>query len=286
MSLQGLQPGVPIVNAQGTPTPEFLIYMQQITTGLANSSGASMPAPSPVNIYEDYTGALLSGQLPATVIVQRLLNGVDVSAKCRWFLSTVSGSITATIDQTGLVTITALASSSVLQVKSVRDGVTLYCNVTANVVVGNPPFTGSGGASSSITTFNSTNSTSYSSPITTSDLSVTVGSSGIVDLSAPLTVQTALTAAGTYPVWGKWQWNNAGTWTDVAAEVESSPPCTITAYPPNGNLGEGAGRLSVSASKSGLTAGSTQAFRLMARNDATTGTRAMNFSGTASAVPR
>src|SRR5690348_5857090 len=152
MTLPTLNAGTPIVDATGAPTPGFIVLWQQVVQGLSNTSGASMPAPGPVAIYADYTGSFLTGQLPRTVAVQRFLNGDDVSTRTRWFLSTVSGTITAAIDQTGVITITALGNNSVLQVKSVRDGVTLTCNLVVNKTVGSPPTTGSGGTGTPVST--------------------------------------------------------------------------------------------------------------------------------------
>lgn len=276
-SLPALQAGVPIVDQTGSPTQFFLTYLQQITSGLSNSSGASMPAPSPVTIYYDYSGTTTT-DLPYPVRVQRFLNGDDVSAKSRWFLSAVSGTITATIDQTGIVTITALGVSSVLQVKSVRDGVTLTCNLTVNKSLGGAPSGGGSGAVNT-STFNSINSTVYAQ--ITTDLTVTVGSSGTVTLNAPLTVTTdRVSPIGTFAVFGKWQWFNGSSWVDVATEVQSSPDCDVEYEPP---YVVDPGSLTVNTAQTGLTVGSSQKFHLMARKDA--GTRTMYFNGTASVIP-
>lgn len=279
MTLPALQAGVPIVDSNGSPTQFFMTYMQQVSTGLANTSGASMPTPAPISIIADYTGTYVTGQLPKILQIQRFSGGDDVSARSRWFLSTVSGTISASIDQMGVLTITSLGTSSVLQVKSVRDGVTLTCNVVVNRVIGSAP-----SSSSSVSTFSSINSTSHS-PIT-AEITVTVGSSGTVSLSAPLSIQTAQAApTGFFPVFGKWQWWDGATWQDVAAEVQSSPDCDVTSEPDGVGLFYSVdyGYIAVNTSKSGLTVGSSQKFRLEARNGS--GTRVMTFSGTASATP-
>jgi hypothetical protein len=282
VSYQGLTPGVPIVDTTGAPTPAFIVYMQQVTSGISNSSGASMPTPSPVSIYADYTGAYLTGQLPRTIPVQRFLNGDDVSTRTRWFLSTLSGSITATIDQTGVIAITALGSSSVLQVQSNRDKVTLTCNVTVNRVVGTPPtISNSGGTDVSTTSFNTINSSVYAA--ITDPLTVTVGSSGTVTLNAPLNVTTAATSpAATIAVFGKWQWLNGATWTDVGTEIQSDPDCQVE-FAGQKTFQTDDGVLTVNQSQSGLTVGASVQFRLMARTGGST--RTMIFTGTASAIP-
>lgn len=276
-----LQSGVPIVDQSGSPTQFFLTYMQQLSSGLSNSSGASMPAPPAVVINYDYSGTTTT-DLPKLVKVQRFLSGDDVSAKCRWFLSTVSGTITATIDQTGVITITALGVDSVLQAKSVRDGLTLTCNVTVTKNTGAVPSSGSGGsATSSVSSF--TGIFAATDAAITSELTVTVGATGTVTLNAPLTVSTAQSGpVARYRVWGHWEWWDGATWQVVTAEVQSSPDCSVEADSP-GYYVVNTGSLTVNTSRTGLTVGSSQKFRLMARNNS--GTRFMTFSGTASAIP-
>jgi hypothetical protein len=270
------------VDTTGSPTPAFITLMQNVTQGLSNASNASMPAPATVNLFADYTGAYLTGQLPRVVQVQRFSGSTDVSAKTRWFLTVDSGTISATIDQMGIITITSLTTNSVLLVKSVRDGVTLTCNVSVNRVEGQTPGTTSGVQSA--TTFNDVNSTTHS-PIT-AELTVTVGGSGNVSLAAPLTVSTGQYApVGTFPVFGKWQWFDGALWQDVAAEVQSSPDCYVNSEPDGSGVfyDVNNGRLTVNTTKTGLTVGSSQKFRLEARNGS--GTRTMTFTGTASATP-
>jgi hypothetical protein len=272
-----------IVDPTGRPTPAFLQMLSKLNT----SANDSMPAPSPLNIQADYTGAFLAGELPATVQLQRLSNGADVSGLSTWSMAVVSGTITATISA-GVITVTALGSlSAMLQVRSMRNGVALYDMVSVNKVIGATPLTGSGGsASSSATTFSSISSTT---PVAiTSQLSVTVGSSGIVALSAPLSVSTSRSAPdGDYPVFGRW-WNvGSSSWVDVA--VQSNPDCVVSAttedtVPPTTFYAVNKGTLTVNQQQSGLTAGSTAKFELFAWNGS--GTRTMTFSGTASAVPQ
>jgi hypothetical protein len=160
--------------------------------------------------------------------------------------------------------------------------------VTVNLVIGAAPVIGGGGSTNTVTTYNSINSTSYA-VISTSDLSVAVGASGTVNLSAVLLVRTTKDVVGTYPVWGKWQWYNGSAWVDVGTEVESSPSCVISSVQVGDSgtstmLVETPGTLTLNSSQSGLTSGTNQKFRVAARNDASTGTRTMTFSNPANAV--
>jgi hypothetical protein len=275
---------LPIVDSSGRATPAFL---QQLAKLITNASDA-MPAPAPVSIKADYTGAFLSTSLPATIALERTNNGLDVTAQSQWAMEVLSGTITATISQ-GIITITALGSSqAVLQVKSERNHVALYCNVVVNKVLGSAPSGGGGSSSSSATctTFNGISSTTPT-VITTAPLQVTVGASGSVSLSAPLDVSTAAASpTGTFPVSGKWQWYNGTSWVDVAAAVSSSPSADVTktldfqtkVY----SYFEDDGALTVNATQTGLTPGTTAQFQLLAANGS--GTRGMAFAGTATAV--
>lgn len=234
-------------------------------------------------VYADHTGAVLTGQLPITIAAKRYFNEVEVTSSSAWSISVRSGSATVSIGaSTGVVSITGVAAAvSVIRVTSVRNALTLYKDFTILRSNANPPSSGSGGGTSaSDSSFASFNSTSHAA--VSDELTVTTGSAGSVALSAPLTVYTDATSPdGTFEVYGKWQWWDGAAWQDVAAEVASEPDCVVYF-----ELGIGYtrddGSISVSATKSGLAASSSQKFRLTARN--ATGTRTMYLTGTASAV--
>lgn len=271
----------PIVDENGMPTEQFMKMWQKLI-GQANfAAGALMPDPAPVTIYKDYTGTVAAGELPRAFAVKRYLYGADVSARTRWFLSVKSGMVTASIDQTGLITITA-TTGGVLTLKSVRDNITLQCDFPVNIVIGSPPASGSGGGTSiSTSIFTAFASTTHAS--TTADLVVTAGSGGIVNLQATLDVRTVRSAPeSVYAVYGIWRWWNGTAYVDVATEVQSNPDCEITKDPLRSIYYLSSGTLTVAASKTGLAAASSNRFQFFARNFS--GTRSMTFVGTATAT--
>ena len=236
-----------------------------------------MPTPPTATVYCDYTGAFLPGEMPRQIRFTRLLNNVDVSSTSRWFQATVSGSVTATIAQTGVLTVTALATDSVIQVRSARDNFSLVASVQIVRVLGGTPSGGTGGGSAASTSSFSSFS-AVTAATTTSDIVVTAGSGGTVTLTAPLTVITARMApTGTFPVFGQWYWFNGASYVAVGTEVQSSPDAAVTF---DGDIYlRSNGSLSVSTAKTGLTAATAYRFQFWARNGA--GTRIMNLSGTA-----
>lgn len=241
---------------------------------------ASMSEVAPITINADYQGNVdPASQLPYQFTVQRFNSTTDVTTGSTWSIS-IPGGITASIGAaTGIVTITAITSSGTITVQSVYNGVALTRLVAVTLSLAGAPSSGSGGGTSaSDTTFNQISSASHAAISDT--LAITVGSGGTATLSANLTVRMNPKVEGTWPVFGKWQYDNAGTWTDIGTEVESNPDCTVENdgvlyYAP-------AGTLTVNTSQGGFPASSSQSFRLMARNSS--GTNTMTFSGTASAV--
>ena len=285
---------VPITDASGMPTPQFVQYWQQLIAQANGASGALMPVPAPVTIYRDYTGAPLAGELPRIFAVKRYLNGTDVSARTRWFLTVRSGTVAASIDQVGVITITSAGAGGVLTLKSVRDNVTLQCDFTVSNQTGSPPTTGTaGGTSNSVSTFTGISSATMAA--ITSEISIVVGSTGVANLQATLSSLTARAGPeGAYPVFGIWRWYNGTSYVDVGTQTQSSPDCDITAdyldYLAYKSTRIGTvyymspGTLNVTATKTGLAAGSTAKFQFYARNDVGTPTRAMTFTGTATAT--
>ena len=139
-----------------------------------------------------------------------------------------------------------------------------------------------GGTSASSTYFTSFNSTS---PAPVSDvLTATAGSSGTVTLKADnLAISTApVGPAGSFPVYGKWQWDStgAGVWVDVGTEDINADTVLVTEV--SGYYSVESGILLSTETKTGLTPASSHKFRFVARNSA--GTRTMYLTGTISAV--
>jgi hypothetical protein len=246
-----------------------------------------------VTITGDYTGALDAGQLPMDIAVKRFDGTTNVSASSTWTSTVLSGDVTCTIGAaTGVLNVTAITTNSVVLIESTKDGLTLRKKQALNVKLSDPPNVGSsgGGGSSawSDTTLSSTSSTTMAA--ISDDLNVTVGSSGTVDLSAPLYVRTTPNSTSeikaSLEVYGRWQWFDSGTstWTDLGAgETASDPDCDVQYDAESGSyfLAQ-IGSLSVSASKTGLTPGNSEKFRLMARN--ITADVTMTYSGNATAT--
>jgi hypothetical protein len=286
-------------------SPEFQIWWQQVVEAIEAEFGSLeasvqalavakeiMPALPAVTINADYTGAVSpSNQLPKTILCTRFNGTTDVTALSTWSAAARLGGATATINSaTGALQLTAITASDIVDVTSVRnvEGVSITLTQPQQFIFAAAPAPndgggggGGGGSTASTSTFADINSASHAAICT---LTATAGAGGIVTLAAPLGVTTAeALPAGTFKVYGKWQWDSTGggVWVDLAAEVSSSPDCSVT------NAGGGEyivhdGALSVPDSKTGLIAASSHNFRLMARNNA--GTRVMSFYGTASAV--
>ena len=236
-------------------------------------------------VRADHAGAVLTGELPRNIICKRYFLESDVTASSLWTVALTSGSIGVAIGAaTGVLTLSAvsgtIAASSVVKVTSVRQGVTLTKSFTITRGDNIPPSGTGGGTSASDSTLASINSSSMAA--ITDELTITIGTAGVATLSAPLDVSTAAAAsAGTFEVYGRWQWWDGAVWVDQgASETASEPDCAVEAE--SGSYYVTNGYLSVSASKTGLAASSSHKFRLMARKFS--GTRVMTFTGTASAV--
>jgi hypothetical protein len=282
-------------------SPEFQVWWQQVVEAIEAEENTqnqliidilealvSIDDVATVNIAADYTGVVTpSNQLPKNIQFTMREGATDVTALAAWSVATDSGSISCSIGAaTGLLTTTALGSTSVITITGVYQGITKTRKQQWNLNLGPVPPTpsgGGGGSSDSTSTFADINSASHAVIAT---LTADAGSGGVVSLAAPLGVTTAaLAPAVTAKVYGKWQWDSTGggVWVDLAAEVSSSPDCRVTFHTGGGGYyTESDGTLSAPDSKTGLVVGSTHNFRLMARNNS--GTRVMSFYGTASAV--
>jgi hypothetical protein len=129
-------------------------------------------------------------------------------------------------------------------------------------------------SSFAVYSFNSINTATHAA--ITIDMTVTVGSSGTVELVTSMDVETSpLGGGGVFPVLAIFRWWNGTSWVDVDSEVPSSPDATVS----GGTVT--AGGVSFNTSKTGLTPSSRAKFRLYARNSS--GTRTMTFEGTARA---
>ncbi len=295
---------VPTLPAQQPSWGQFQVYWQQIIGDIVSAvnavavaqaaaaaaqaaadaaeaaAAADMPEIAPVTIYADHTGTVQAGQLPLDVQASRFNNLVNVTTSSTWSFAVASGGITASIGAaTGILNITALASTASVTITSVYLGIERSRLLVVTKSTAPPPSSGTGGGggtTASDSTFSSFNSTGMAA--VSNELTVVAGTAGQVQLSAPLTVGTGTSINGEYQVYGIWQWDStgAGVWVDLGTESDSSPNCEVNA----GIVTRGA--ISVSYTKTALTPSSSYKFRLRARKFS--GTAVMYLYGTASAV--
>jgi hypothetical protein len=250
-----------------------------------NPNNHYMPEIPTQFIYHQWNGVPHSGQMPRTISAKRYSVGVDVTAESEWSFEVIDGDVTATIGaDTGVLTITACKMDSAIRITSIYNDILVHRAFTIDRRLGQAPVNAStGGSTATDTTLLSISSTTMT-PIT-DEITVISGSNGEVALSAPLSVTSTSAAPieASLPVYGRWQWWNGVDWTDLGVEATSSPHCSVTVISYSGATFYYPlpGALSVSATKTGLVAGNTHRFRLVARADST---RTMHFTGTASAV--
>lgn len=223
-----------------------------------------------LTIYADSAGVIKSAQLPKELQLSASQGGADVTTAGTWSRTATAG-ITCSIGAaTGLFSVSAMTGSDI----SVPIGFA-YPSVSRTATVrvlrqDDPPTnTGSstGGTTASTTTLGDTTGTAYDTTNAVSDvLTVTTGSVGSVDLTAPITFARVdggftVDATGAY---AKWQWRvPAGAWADVSSEVAED----ATAFK---NLPSGS--ITGSDTKSGLAASTTYEFRLLWRRRDSSGT--------------
>lgn len=227
---------------------------------------SSITGVAEVVISADYTGVPLDGQLPKSVPYRLIRQGVDVSTAASWSRTVVNGTVTCTIGAaTGMLSITAIATDSVVRISAVYGATTRTFDVKVSRSLANPPATGSGGGgtAASVSSFSSIASTSMQT--ITTELTVTVGAAGNVDLAATTTFDfeqlggIGISYQSVYLVWQRW---NGASWVDLSTEAESATPARRSA---SGVDDEGPGFASLAQQVTGLTAGSSQKFRLRGR---------------------
>ena len=250
------------------------------------SAVPSLDQVAPVAFAADYLGVLSAGQLPKNIGVIRRRGGVDVSSTTTWsIVSQVGITGTVTVSSSGVVSIptgATIGTSSVIEVRSVRDGTTLDARIGVTRNDAAPPSTGSsGGTTVSDSTFSSVSGTSF---VAISDLmTVKTGSSGQVQFAGALTTTVeAAPAVGTFPVEMKWQYRTVGgTFADVATAVSSTLDAT-TIF--DGFYYSEDGFIDCSPLKTGLSASTDYEVQLFARRTASSPLKDVFFIGTASAV--
>lgn len=275
----------------GIGTPEFQVWWQQAAeainafqttqedfntsvlqalsdAGIALSAAQQrMPSLPTWQVALTVAGVPTTGQLPRNIQFRRYEGGDDVTLNSEWTAEILSGAATFAIGAAnGLLELTDLDATSVIEVSSNRDDLPLSTFFKAEAV-----------QSAILATINS-NAHAVISDV----LTFKTGPLGTLTLNATLDVLTAdASPTGTFPVFGKLQYNNAG-WIDAAAEVESAADAEIEESPTAGEYLLTKGQLIVGATVTGLTANTEYPVRLQARNSS--GTRVMAFNGTITGV--
>ena len=237
----------------------------------ADVTSAITGAPA-VNINADYTGAITDA-LPRNVVYQLIRQGTDVSGSTTWSVAVVSGVLAASITG-GTLALSASSgsfTSGKVRITGIYGSTTRTFDVAVNVVKAPPPNTGArGGTSASGNTNGTTNSTT---PTAIGDvLQVTVGSGGQVALSASYSYTSA--GSGTLYEVAQWYRWNGSAYVAIGSSVTATDPYIAA----DGSPGLGA----CSYTDTGLTASSTQKYRLYCWNS--TGSVSRTISGTCAAV--
>ena len=241
----------------------------------------------------DYTGTVNSGELPVVRSVRRLVGTTDVSETTTYAIVSATG-CTATINNTpsdtgrGDVSVTAVsAAQGLVTISATYGGVTLYRQIAIQRLDAPPPASGAAGDPASTNTLtNPGYETTHQ--VMTEVLAVTVGPSGEVALTAPITYTANNgTVSNTTAMAAKWQYSATGYsgWTDVAAEITGSNALRYySTVEPKGAVNS-PGSVSVAQTKTGLTDGATATFRLVGRM-VSGGQGFASVTGTATAAPQ
>jgi hypothetical protein len=255
----------------------------------------SLDGIAPITLYADYLGAFLTDQLPFYFNVVRRKGGDNVSDSTTWSVISQDGITggTVTIDSTGYVTIPSgisMGSNASVVIRSVRDGITLETTAGITKLNAQAPTTGGsgGGTTVSDSSFTSVTTTSF---VDISDvMTVNTGSAGQIQFSAPLTV-TATKASPEIDgpesnVEMKWQYRTSGggSYADVASAVNSDPDVEIYYDVDSGLYLRNNGAITCSPLLTGLSSSTAYDVKLVARRTSSTVSKAISFTGTASAV--
>lgn len=250
-------------------------------TELAADVTSSIEGPSDRTISADYTGAILTA-LPASIAYKFLYNGVDVTSGTTFSAAVITGT-----------NISASFSGANLQVNNSGGNMTsALIEITAtyglttprkmqmriNVERGSAPATGgggSGGGGSQSADYAGTTTTTSLAAISATEIEVTVGSGGIVDLYTSYEYTTALLSGSQNVSAQFYEWNGSA-WVAIGSETTSS----TTYVGANGDPGTG----SITYQRTGLTPGSTKRFKVYGKNTGGSTGAARNWSGTISGV--
>jgi len=248
---------------------------------LAGSS--AITGTKSIVIKYDSTGAAQTGELTRTEGYKLVRNGATIMSGLSWTYivtsGTVNGFTTASgaqaISGAGGVTfsITSLGSdSATVQIKCVdANGVPYVETIQITKDQAPAPTSGSvgGGTGASVSSFASFSSTAMASVMPASPAELVVVAAGTsVALTVTLDIDSNASSATSSETYAVVQWWNGSLWADVGTETASNPDVAryFDTDLGGGTWGPGVtGQINISTSKTGLTAGSTNRFRLMMR---------------------
>jgi hypothetical protein len=258
---------------------------------LANVTGPSEPTV----FHFDYLGAANSGQFPRDLTFKLMGgDGSVITAGVAWQYRVLSGTVNGFTNASGLQNMSgtgigtlAVASlgtdTASVEVKAVFSGETRTATASLSRQYGAAPTGGGGGGgggpqtlaskSSGFTTINSTTFTVISGTLTgTMPTGLTTA-----NLNASLNFDPATGSNGSATVELKWQRSVSGVWTDIGSPAVVSGTSQWFRDAETGETSTTAASITNNKSDTGLTAGTSYDWRLVAR--LTSGTRSHNVTG-------
>ena len=246
----------------------------------------TVSGPSEVTVRYLYDGTLATGEIPK-LSSYKLVNSGGTTLTASWGVATISGSWSGTapsISSSGVLTLNSgLASpEAVLNITATYGG-TSYPPFAVKVKkeTAAPPVSGGSGATFASDTSLGTFTSSFSA--ISDNLVVTTGASSTsVALTAAnvvLYMDANYTNGTSYNCEFKWQRETSpGTWSDVAAAVNSSPDPMLNLVTDTEVIGE----VTCNQSATGLSSSTEYTFRLVAKTTSA-GSQTVTAYGTASA---
>lgn len=287
--------------------PKWIIYdAAQTFTGLnagsytdRSNDGTRVTGLSDIEIKYDSNGSASTGELSRVETYRLLRNGAIVTTGLTWTYTVVSGTVSGFTSASGSqslsgagatnLTVSSLSSSeAVITIKCVdADGLIflhttrIYKN-TATAPTGGSTGGGTAAQTSEFASFSSTSMTSVM-PGTLAEFIVVAGSTSVA-LTASLDVESNASATTTSETFAIFQWWNGSSWVDVGTETASNPDVIRAQDALLGTWYTAVGGfISISTSKTGLTAGTTNRFRLMMRRHTSSAAATYYTTGSAGA---
>lgn len=223
---------------------------------------ANMPDIPGEEVFADFGGTVITGQLPRYIRAYRYTGSIDDTANATWSFSVDTGDLTGSISN-GLLEITALGQTSKVTVSSVFNGVTTSKSFTVAKKSAAP--------TSNSTSFGWTNefqsfTGSTAASIMSGEIDVTTGSAGAIMTVGELLFYTdAAPPTGSFALTLQWyNWTGAA-WVPFATAYVPYKNLIVTALPGGGYLVD-AGRCpaGIGAITLGLPVSTAMRFKLYA----------------------